>query len=229
MSYDTIICVIIVILIIASLLYAYSVDHFCNCIAMGEQVDKPTNTFWHGSWPREKSVMSLNASSMFGTNPDGEGQSPSFGWPQMAESPFATRRHYDYPSVYRPYAMHENEIRDLNRDRMDGLMDTSIQNSYGQTDLQTAMQTELDGAYGSKCCGCGPKQRMISAMDAGGNMSPSNTRRMRGQPPFVPLSAIGGAQLPPGAVTDTKPYMSELSTRMRYGDGKYGDLGMGVM
>ena len=158
---QTIIIFIIFIVLILIVVFAYRIDGFCNCTGFGVQVDKPTNTFWRGAWPRSKSAIDLNSSSNYGTYPAGC-NSPGLGWPQMSERPF-NRSHYDYASISDPYSIGSNEIRDLARDSADGLLDGSkIQATYGQQIFEIPFNYSAIPSA-AKCCDCGPT-KPIAAM-----------------------------------------------------------------
>lgn len=224
---------------IAFYVYYKKVESYCNCSGMGVQVDRPTNTFWRGAWPRSASATPLDFVNKYGTWPTGC-SSPSFGWPQMADQPFnVPNAKYEYASTINPvlpYMMGPDEVRDANRDVADGLVDKSVQYSFGQTPMTASgcamtaaappCQSESLGQYlplaqippnddavaGSKCCACNRGTRINAA-----------------QPSFVQLQSIPGATLPPGAVTANRPCMNQMETRLRFGDGKYGSLGVGVL
>jgi hypothetical protein len=63
---------------------------------------------------------------------------------------------------------------------------------------------------GGDCCACGP-----------------TTSTRNATPRFVPLTAIPGAQLPPGAVTDSVPCAEAAAARLRFGDGRWSDVQYG--
>lgn len=162
MSDCTTFAIVLVVLIIAAAIaywYFYRGESFCNCTGMGVQIDRPTNTFWRGAWPRSFSVTPLNSTSPYGTYPKGCG-SPSFGWPQMAGTPFASKMPCTSPAaMYQvtaptaPYEMGPNEMRDIIRDAQDGLLnDVAVQQTFGQlvpTVNMQSMPMMMNGSNGS--------------------------------------------------------------------------------
>ncbi len=201
---QTVVIILLIVVLVLVIVFAYRIDGFCNCSGFGVQVDKPTNTFWRGAWPRNKSVIDLNSASRWGTYPAGC-NSPGLGWPQMSEQPFS-RNHYDYASISDPYAIGSNEIRDLARDEADGLLNAKIEasSSYGQQMYEIPYDRSTIPTS-SKCCDC----------------RPTNGVQSTGR--FLPLSAIPYSQLPPGAVTTSDP------PTIGVGTSRYNDLYVGVL
>jgi len=204
MEQKTIVCLVVVVAIIIVIVFlTSSADSFCNCTGMASRFDKAPYTFWRGS----EFPLPYEARSGFdwqrGDAPfhSGRGWPTNPGMPYIAEQPYVNRE-----SLGMAYTMDSDSMRDLYRDRADGLLDTSVNYApLSNTAFQdrAAMRAELNSAYGAKAGGCD----RIAAYTRGGTT-------------FVPLAAVGGA-LPPGAVTSAKPYMGSLATRMRFGDGKY--------
>lgn len=170
-----VIIIVLVLAVVGSLLYyAYGrkIDNYCSCKGIGSLSDEPVYTFWRGAYPRSESARPLDSKSRYGTWSKGC-QDNGLGWAQMPDRPFAQP---ECVSSADPYGLSVDSLRDIERDRKDGLLNgVAVQKAYGQMDV----------VGGCGCC--------------------QNTPPVRGgAQALFPLSAIPFASYPPGAVTSCR-------------------------
>lgn len=129
MSHDTI---LIIVVIIAFVALAFTMnfhpvgENYCNCTGMATAFNRAPYIFWQGAgWRGNEFPRPYEADPNFSWCRGGLSQHCN-QWPKFAEMPFVQNSNCSSGSKMRldeAYGINSDVLRDLNRDKIDGLLD----------------------------------------------------------------------------------------------------------
>lgn len=209
MDHRSVVCLIVVITIVIAILFLSTTSNYCNCTGMATSFDRAPYTFWKGAeypFPNE----ARNNFDWMKTQQQLEQQNNT--WPLHPELPYDKSGYQRLCTAYDPNA---NTVRDLIRDKQDGMIGLESTGEILRDKLASRSSAEEDALKPSgyklncnKSCG-----GSVSYVNGGALTERPDVWPSANVSKLVSLETVGG-NLPPGTV--------EYNT-VRYGNGKYNE------